>query len=254
MDKHDEKSNKVKPSQKRKATPESKFDEECDVIQAELSIEALDADDSFVNPPVMQKMFGNNMVKNYTRRRGKDAQPGVVRGLKYANKNFCATSLNNKIFFIATGEHARSKHDVKKYGIQPCGLHPYCSNMMRGGEDIAKVYVISPAFHEKYEDTTWACYYHAEASMNGQEVQLQAKDNSTQETPKNSKLSRVAKTAVQDAPLRKKAVQTKTTKRKLTTTAPTTPKVSASLKVPGSTADLEEEKESDEENPARDEK
>ena len=73
--------------------------------------------------------------------------------------------------------------------------------MLRGGEDIGLVFVISPEFHEKYERETWACYYHAEASMNGQEVQLQGKlEDTAPETPKNSKLSKEAEATAKEAP------------------------------------------------------
>ena len=78
-----------------------------------MSMEPLDNDDSFVNPPGMQKKIGTNLVKNFSRRRAKDAQPGAAkRALNYSNRNCTATSLNNKIFFIALGEDARACHDI----------------------------------------------------------------------------------------------------------------------------------------------
>jgi len=170
-------------------------------------------DDSFNNPPVMKKKVGQHLVQNFERRRSKDAQLGS-RAVKYSNRNFTATSLNNKIFFIAVGEKARTKHDVEEYGITPCGLYPYCSNLFRGGEDIAKVYIISPDFHVKYEKETWACFYHAEASMNGQEIQIQGRsDDCNPETPKHSKLSKEATEAATEAPNGKKKPNTKTAKK-----------------------------------------
>ena len=53
----------------------------------------------------------------------------------------------------------------------------------RGGEDISKVFVISPEHHKSYEKECWACHYHAEASMQGQEVQAQGTTTEEDETP-----------------------------------------------------------------------
>jgi hypothetical protein len=101
------------------------------------------------------------------------------------------TSLNRKISFISLGEAARSKHDVASHGIRPCGLHPVCGNMFRGGEDIALVFVVSPTptFHKNFEKETWVCFYHADASIEGLEVQTQQKFKATD-----------TKSATQDAP------------------------------------------------------
>ena len=169
-------------------------------LEKEFSMEPLDADDSFMNPPTVHMKIGKNLVKNYEKRRTKDAQP-----IDSSPKEiFVTTSLNNQIFFTAVGEQARRKHDESTLGIKPCGLHPYCSNMFRGGEDIALVMINSPEFHDKFEKKTWVCYYHAKASMEGQEIQTQTKvDENTQATPKNTKLGTEAETAAVGAPKRK---------------------------------------------------
>ena len=86
--------------------------------------------------------------------------------------------------------------------------------MFRGGEDIALVHVTSPEFHEKFEKETWVCFYHADASMNGQEKQLQKKlDKESQETPKQSKDVFVN----EEPPRVKKSVKSAPTKNKTVT-------------------------------------
>ena len=114
------------------------------------------------------------------------------------------TTLNGKISFISLGEKARQKHDSKAYGVKPCALHPYCSNMLYGGEDIAYVYICdpTPAFHKNYEKRVWVCYYHGKASFEGHEVQTQQTFDITS-TPKIQKTDSPAPDAIAlDAPFK----------------------------------------------------
>ena len=69
-------------------------------------------------------------------------------------------SLNTQISFFAIGETAKTNHDDKLFGIKPCGLYPSCSNILRGGEDIGLVKVISPDHHVNVGQQAWACWYH----------------------------------------------------------------------------------------------
>ena len=133
---------------------------------------ALAADDSFDTIPTSTRRRGKKNVTNSTLTKPKSSQPSS-KALRYSNRNYAVTILNEQVSFIVVAEKYRSKHDVVKYGIRPCGLYPTCSNLFRGGEDIAKVIVISPDHHKSYEEETWACFYHAEASIQGQEVQTQ---------------------------------------------------------------------------------
>jgi hypothetical protein len=153
-------------------------DEDLDAME-ELGIEELEDEDSFMNPPEIK--IGKHTVKNFTKRRSQDAQPSKAQN--YKNRNFTATSLNNQIFFIAVSETAKTEHDANEHGTKPCGLHPYCSNLLKGGESIAKVFVISPDFHKYYEKECWGCAHHADASIEGLELQIQKK-NDAKETPK----------------------------------------------------------------------
>ena len=193
-----------RPLEEEKDKGSKVTEEEISIVDSTGEMEDLDEDDSFMNPPVAKKKYGKNLVKNYEKIRKSDVQPTPsrsTRSKKITPKNYTATSLNNHIFFIALGEKGRAKHDVETLGIKKCGLFPYCSNLLRGGEDIALVYIISPEFHDKYEQETWACYYHAEASMNGIEKQLQGKVAQTStETPKNSKVSKKKEVANKEAP------------------------------------------------------
>ena len=94
------------------------------------------------------------------------------------------TCLNEQISFIAVNAKSVAKHDGATYGIKPCRLFPYCSEMFKGGEDIALVYVVSPVGHQYYEQECWVCEMHARASMNREEVQIIQKNIAT-DTPKN---------------------------------------------------------------------
>ena len=109
------------------------------------------------------------------------SSPPTSKAMRYSNRNFAVTILNEQISFIAVAEKYRAKHDEKKYGTRPCGLYPTCSSMFKGGEDISKVFVISPEHHQSYDKETWACHFHTEASMEGQEVQTVKTQSTTAE-------------------------------------------------------------------------
>ena len=115
-----------------------------------------------------------------------------------------ATSLNNRISFVAVGETAKCKHDNIQFGDKPCALYPVCSNVFRGGEDLGLVKILSPEFlaNVKEEDSSWACWYHCQASLDGIEVQTQAKHD-VKVTPKLPK----TKKATTDAPVKKPLTQ-----------------------------------------------
>ena len=112
------------------------------------------------------------------------------------------------ISFVAVGQTAKCKHDHSHYGDKPCALYPYCSNVFRGGEDIGLVKIISPEFHANAEEDSWACWYHCQASLDGIEVQNQAKHD-VKVTPKPTK----PKKASSAAPV-KKPLANQTTKKK----------------------------------------
>ena len=113
---------------------------------------------------------------------------------------------------MAVRDTAKTQHNSEEWGTKPCGLHPYCSNKLSGGEDIGLVYIVSPVFHPKYERTCWCCWHHVEASLAGMEVQTQLKNKGlVTSTPKNSKTKR---TGLSNAPIKK------TSKKPRTKTAP----------------------------------
>jgi hypothetical protein len=133
-------------------------------------------DDSFNNLlPVSNMKLGRYVIKNYENKDKSLSISPPTHAIKSTNKDCVVTTLNGKISFISLGEKARQKHDVKSFGIKPCALHPICSNMLYGGEDIAYVYVCdpNPHFHKNYEKRVWVCFYHGKASFEGHEVQTQ---------------------------------------------------------------------------------
>ena len=133
-------------------------------------IEALAADDSFDTLPSNSRKRGKKVVTNSTKLKKKE-NPPPAKAMRATNRNFAVTCLNESISFIAISRSYRSEHNVSEWGVKPCGLFPTCSTMFRGGEDIAKAFVISPDFHKHYNREAWVCFFHCEASMNGEEVQ-----------------------------------------------------------------------------------
>ena len=142
--------------------------------------QVLEADSSFDVIPTSTKRRGKKIVTNSTLAKPKSSPP-TSKAMRYSNRNFAVTILNEQISFIAVAEKYRARHDEKKYGTRPCGLYPTCSSMLKGGEDISKVFVISPEHHQSYDKETWACHFHAEASMEGQEVQTVKTQSTTAE-------------------------------------------------------------------------
>ena len=138
------------------------------------SLDDLDDDDSFLNPPTSSKHVGKTIVKNYEKRGARDDSP-PTRLLRNANTSHTVTTYNHKIAFAAVRGSAKSNHDFETYGIRSCGLHPYCKEKFHGGEEIGLVFVISPEFHISCEDNTWVCWRHAMASLEGIESQISEK-------------------------------------------------------------------------------
>ena len=184
-------------NEKKKKSKKTKLAD--DDLMKDLQIEALNDDDSFMNPPASVKTVGKFQVKNFSTRTSKDPAPEPAE-LKYANKKPAATCLNNKISFVALAEPRKTKHDHANWGDRPCALYPVCSNIFRGQEDIGLVKIISPDFHAKLDEECWACWYHVEASLTGIEIQTQAKF-AIKDTPKNIKSKKVSD--VQAAPAKK---------------------------------------------------
>ena len=79
-------------------------------------------------------------------------------------------------------------------------MYPVCSNIFRGQEDIGLVKIISPDFHANLNEESWACFYHVDASLNGIEVQTQAKFV-VKDTTKTNKSKKV--TDITAAPAKK---------------------------------------------------
>ena len=138
-----------------------------------------------MNLPLSVRTVGKYQVKNFQSRSSKDPAPHP-EDLKYANQKPAATCLNNKISFVALPEPRKTKHDHARWGDRPCALYPTCSNIFRGHEDIGLVKIISPDFHANLNEESWACFYHVDASLNGIEVQTQAKFV-VKDTPKTNK-------------------------------------------------------------------
>ena len=112
---------------------------------------------------------------------------------------------------MAVRETAKTQHDAVEWGSKPCGLHPYCSTKLFGGEDIGLIYIVSPVFHPSYERTCWGCWHHAEASLAGMEVQTQLKNKSAvTSTPKNSRTKRSGP-GLTNAPVKKSTKKSRTT-------------------------------------------
>ena len=175
-------------------------------------------DDSFNNLlPVSDLKFGRYIIKNFENKNKEERIAPPAEIMKSTNQDCVVTTLNGKISFISLGEKARQKHDAKTYGVKPCALHPYCSNMLYGGEDISYVYVCAPTptFHKNYEKRVWVCFYHGKASFEGHEVQTQQTFEVTS-TPKTQKIESPAADAPFKAPAPAIAVDTveKTTKSK----------------------------------------
>ena len=171
-------------------------------------------------------------MKNYEDKKNSIAVP--TQAVKDANKDCVVTTLNNKISFLAIGEKARQKHDVGTYGVKACGLHPVCSNILRGQEDIGYAYICSPTsnFHKYFEKNTWVCWYHCQASIDGHEVQSQqVHDESKAETPKNQK----PKEPEQDAP-------TKDTKKSPKEPSKKSSKVNLENRLDATSSESEDEK------------
>ena len=190
-DPDDEKAKKDKHEKARKKKKTKKAEE--DDIMKDFEIEALKDDDSFMNPPSSVRTVGKFQVKNFQTRSSKDPAPHP-EDLKYANQKPAATCLNNKISFVASSEPRKTKHDHGQWGDRPCALYPVCSNIFRGQEDIGRVKIISPDFHANLNEDGWACWYHVDASLNGIEVQTQAKFV-IKDTPKTTKSKKVGITA-----------------------------------------------------------
>ena len=169
-------------------------------------LDELNEDDSFLNPPTTTMKIGKNLISNYVKKTSRDAAP--PRNLRNSNTNNTVTVFNNQITFTAVRGSAKTTHDYDKYGTQACGLHPYCSNKLQGGEDIGLLYIISPVFHPNYEKNAWCCYYHAKASIDGIEVQTQKKALVTS-TPKTSKVARTG-ADLTNAPMKKSTKKSKT--------------------------------------------
>jgi hypothetical protein len=169
-------------------------------------LEELSEDDSFLNPPTTTMKVGKNLISNYDKKTSRDAAP--PRNLRNSNTNNTVTVFNNQITFTAVRGSAKTTHDYDTYGTQACGLHPYCSNKLQGGEDIGLLYIISPLFHPNYEKNAWCCYYHAKASIDGIEVQTQKKALVTS-TPKTSKVARTG-ADLANAPMKKSTKKSKT--------------------------------------------
>ena len=83
-------------NEKKKKSKKTKLAD--DDLMKDLQIEALNDDDSFMNPPASVKTVGKFQVKNFSTRTSKDPAPEPAE-LKYANKKPAATCLNNKISF-----------------------------------------------------------------------------------------------------------------------------------------------------------
>ena len=163
-----------------------------------MDVANINSDDSFNNLiPSSSQIKGRKIIKNFENKSKNSVAP--ARALRYSNKDFVVTCLNEQISFIAVNAKSVAKHDGATYGIKPCRLFPYCSEMFKGGEDIALVYIVSPVGHQYYEEECWVCEIHARASMNGEEVQIiqkliandthTPKNKTKQETPKAPKKS-----------------------------------------------------------------
>ena len=85
---------------------------------------------------------------------------------------FTATSLNNKITFIATNTQAKSSHNPEK-GSSVCGLTPVCTKRWVKDEKIASVLIFDSNWHPKNEKEQWVCGHHHEASIRGNNPQIQ---------------------------------------------------------------------------------
>ena len=94
------------------------------------------------------------------------------------------------------------KYQVRNLTDRPCALYPTCSNIFCGQRDTGLVKIISPDFHTNLNEVSWACFYHVDASLNGIEVQTQAKFV-VKDTSKTNKSKKV--TDITAAPTKKPA-------------------------------------------------
>ena len=108
----------------------------------------------------------------------KDTKESIARGVKLPlkivkeTKRFTATSLNNRIVFIATNANAKCDHNPTK-GASVCGLTPVCTRRWEEGEPIAKVLIIGSDWHPYNEKERWVCVHHQDASLHGKNLQVQ---------------------------------------------------------------------------------
>ena len=116
---------------------------------------------------------GNHLVYNV-----KNAKDSIAVGAKLPlkivkeTKGFAATSLNNRIIFIATNAKSRSNHNPAK-GSSVCGLTPVCTRRWVVGDPIAKVLIIGCDWHPMNETEQWVCTHHQDASLHGNNLQMQ---------------------------------------------------------------------------------
>ena len=160
-------------------------------------------DDSFNNIlPVSDNLIGRNTVKNFEDKKNHIKKP--IEAVNESNKDFSVTTLNKRISFFAVGRKARQNHDVSRFGVKPCGLQPFCSNILRGGEEIGLAYICAPTsnYHKYFERNTWVCWYHCQASIDGHHVQTQCV-NKEAVTPNDKKTKEPEQAAPTKAPLTK---------------------------------------------------
>jgi hypothetical protein len=116
---------------------------------------------------------GNHLVKNV-----KDAKESIAVGAKMPmkivkeTKRFTATSLNNRLIFIATNAHSKSEHNPAK-GDSVCGLSPVCTRRWKEGEPIGNVLIFESNWHPSNETQQWVCSHHHDASLHGMNLQIQ---------------------------------------------------------------------------------
>ena len=191
------KKNQVKRGSKRKLLPS--IGDENDLANLDF-----DGDNSFDIIPTSSRRRGRKLVTNFNNLKPKNKTLKKTKAMRYSNRNFAVTILNEQVSFIAISEERKSTHDVDTFGVRPCGLYPACSNLLRGGEDISKVFIISPEHHKNYEAEAWACMYHAEASIKGEEIQTQVTkpEDDDAETPAKKEVA--TKVPVPPAPTKSK--------------------------------------------------
>ena len=151
----------------------------------ERSVANMDFNDTFNQLiPSSSQVKGKNIIINYENKSSNVTPP--ARAMRYSNRHFVVTCLNESVSFIAVNGKSFAKHDRARFGVIPCRLYPHCNEVLKGGEDIGLVYVVSPTEHEYYEKECWVCGDHAQASIDGNEVQMNVRKDTT-ETPINKK-------------------------------------------------------------------